>query len=197
MKSFDDVIDFHGHSCPGLAIGYRVSLRALREFSGRSEDEELVSVVENNSCAVDAIQVLTGCTFGKGNLIFNDYGKQVYTFIKRPSGKGIRISVNWKKPVETDEEKAIWERYIKGDRSQKIMKFVHNRKASRISYILNADEKDILTVKKYIRTVPPEAEIYNSATCEICNEQMMEPRARLKKGKIVCIPCFDLPRLIK
>jgi len=194
MLSFDDAITFHGHSCPGLAIGYRISLRALREFSGRSKDEELVSVVENNSCAVDAIQVLTGCTFGKGNLLFNDYGKQVYTFIKKPSGKGIRISVNWKKPGETDEEKEMWDRYIKGDRSQRIMKFVHNRKASKIKYILDADEKEIMTVKKYKGKVPPEAEIYHSITCETCSEKMMEPRARLKEGKIVCIPCFDLPQ---
>lgn len=197
MKTFDKAIDFHGHSCPGLAIGYRVSVRALREFSDRSKDEELVAIVENNSCAVDAIQVLTGCTFGKGNLIFNDYGKQVYTFIKRPSGKGIRISVKWKKPMETAKEKEMWERYIKGDHSQKIMKFVHNRKNSRIRNLLDADEKDIMTVTKYKGQVPCEANIYQSTKCEICNEQMMEPRARLKEGKIVCIPCFDLLQSVK
>lgn len=43
---------------------------------GRDIDEEMVAIVENDSCAVDAIQVLTGCTLGKGNLIFRDYGKQ-------------------------------------------------------------------------------------------------------------------------
>jgi len=62
-------------ACPGLPG----SLRALKELKGRAEDEELVAVVENNLCAVDAVQVMTGCTFGKGNLIFRDYGKQVYT----------------------------------------------------------------------------------------------------------------------
>ena len=110
MKAYEDVVDFHGHSCPGLALGYRVSQRALRELKGRSEDEEIVAVVENNSCAVDAVQVMTGCTFGKGNLIFRDYGKQVYTFIRRPSGKYIRISLDWEKSDETEEEKAMWQR---------------------------------------------------------------------------------------
>ncbi|NJD57729.1 MAG: formylmethanofuran dehydrogenase, partial [Nitrospirae bacterium] len=57
MKRYDDVVEFHGHSCPGLALGYRVSRRALREFGDRAEDEEIVSIVENNSCAVDAVQV--------------------------------------------------------------------------------------------------------------------------------------------
>ena len=115
MKTFDDVVEFHGHACPGLALGYRVSLLAMKELGERATDEELVAIVENNSCAVDAVQVVTGCTFGKGNLIFRDYGKQVYTFIKRPKGQGIRISVDSRPPEETDEEKRMWERYTKGD----------------------------------------------------------------------------------
>src|SRR3990172_4604312 len=124
MKSLSDVADFHGHVCPGLALGFRVSKLALNELGGRSKDEELVAMVENDSCAVDAVQVMTGCTFGKGNLIFRDYGKQVYTFIKRPSGKSIRISIDWQKPAETKEEKTLLEKYMKGDRSQKVMKFI-------------------------------------------------------------------------
>jgi formylmethanofuran dehydrogenase subunit E len=75
MKTLEDIAEFHGHTCPGLAIGYRVSRYALEALGGRSEDEELVAVVENDSCAVDAVQVMTGCTFGKGNLIFHDYGR--------------------------------------------------------------------------------------------------------------------------
>jgi len=55
-----------------------VAKAALREFgAGRPQDEELVAVVENDSCAADAIQFITGCTFGKGNLIFHDFGKHV------------------------------------------------------------------------------------------------------------------------
>src|SRR5512134_883344 len=100
MKTFDDVVDFHGHSCPGLALGFRVSIRAMKEFKNLPEDEELVAIAENDSCAVDAVQVMTGCTFGKGNLIFRNYGKQVYTFLKRSTGKSLRISVIWNKPKE-------------------------------------------------------------------------------------------------
>jgi formylmethanofuran dehydrogenase subunit E len=52
-----------------------------------------VVVVENDTCAVDALQVVTGCTMGKGNLIFHDYGKQAYIFIERKSGDGVRVSL--------------------------------------------------------------------------------------------------------
>ncbi len=191
MKSYDDAVNFHGHSCPGLALGYRVSLKALKEFKRRSEDEEIVAVVENNSCAVDAVQVMTGCTFGKGNLIFKDYGKQVYTFISRPSGKSIRISIDWKKPDEKKEDKIMWNRYIKGDRSEKVIKFVHDRKSTKVRYILEADEKELLTVKRGRERLPPEAEIYTSIKCALCKEKVMEPRARIKNGEIVCIPCSE------
>ena len=83
-------IDFHGHSCPGLAIGIRAAEVALREV-GRSSDEEVVAVVENDNCAVDAIQFLLSCTYGKGNLIHMDYGKLAFNFYRRSDGKAIRV----------------------------------------------------------------------------------------------------------
>ena len=191
MKSFKDVAGFHGHACPGLALGYRVSVSALRELGDRASDEELVAIVENNSCAVDAVQVLTGCTFGKGNLIFRDYGKQVYTFIRRPSGEGIRIAIDWQAPEETEEEKRMWERYMRGDRSEEVLRAVHNRKTRKIDTILNAHDNDLLKITKGRMKLPEEAKIYQSLSCAVCNEKMMEPRARVKDGKIVCIPCFE------
>ncbi len=92
-----EVIQFHGHLCPGLALGYRVAKAALRELKAdRPGDEEVIAVVENDSCAVDAIQYITGATFGKGNLIFRDYGKHVYTFYNRRTGLGVRISEDYR-----------------------------------------------------------------------------------------------------
>jgi formylmethanofuran dehydrogenase subunit E len=190
MKTFEDIVNFHGHACPGLALGYRVSMLCLREFKGRAEDEELVAIVENNSCSVDAVQVMTGCTFGKGNLIFRDYGKHAYTFISRPSGNSLRIYVDWQRPAESKEEKMIWELYMKGDRSKKVLDFVHNRKAKKIRHILEADEKELMKVKKCIQKLPEEARIYPSVQCAKCKEKVMEPRARVRGGKIICEPCF-------
>ncbi|MEW6053389.1 MAG: FmdE family protein [Nitrospirota bacterium] len=191
MKTFDEVVDFHGHACPGLALGYRVALAALKEFGHRSEDEELVAIVENSSCAVDAVQVVTGCTFGKGNLIFRDFGKQVYTFIRRPSGRGIRITVNWTPPRETGKEKEMWDRYMKGDNSEEVLHTVHNRKAKKIRHVLSAGDSDLLKISKGKMSLPEEAGIYPSLTCALCGEKVMEPRARVKEGKCICIPCFQ------
>ncbi|HYA26916.1 MAG TPA: FmdE family protein [Thermodesulfovibrionales bacterium] len=193
MKSFDEVVAFHGHSCPGLALGYRVALAALKEIGMEksSQDEELVAVVENDSCAVDAIQVVTGCTFGKGNLIYKDYGKQGYTFLKRPSGTALRISIDFLFAEESGEEKEMWLRYVRGDRSQEVLKAVHDRKAKKTMAILEASESMLMKITRVNVPLPPEARIYQSIICEICGEKAAEPRARIKSGKIVCIPCFE------
>lgn len=205
MDSFEKAAAFHGHICPGLALGVRVSDYALRELGQRSSDEELVAVVENDSCAVDAVQALTGCTFGKGNLIFKDYGKHVYTFIKRPGGVGgapggvggapggeaLRISVKWKSPEETDEEKDVWRRYAGGDRSPEVLEAVHKRKSRKIDAVLNAPDEELFSVTRTTLEPPLEARIFPSIRCALCGEKTMESRARVKDEKVVCIPCFE------
>src|SRR5680860_1850928 len=62
-------VDFHGHVCPGLVIGYRAAKAAAHALQVEtSGDEELILIAENDSCSVDAFQVLLSTTFGKGNL---------------------------------------------------------------------------------------------------------------------------------
>ena len=75
-EEMKEILDFHGHLCPGIVIGYRAAKAALSNLSSdRAVDEELVAIVENDACGVDAVQVITGCTFGKGNFIFKDHNR--------------------------------------------------------------------------------------------------------------------------
>jgi len=68
---FEQIINFHGHIYPGIAIGYRMTKAAMSFLSGsKAKDEEIVAIVENDACGVYAVQCLAGCTFGKGNFIF-------------------------------------------------------------------------------------------------------------------------------
>ena len=92
QKAVEEVVRFHGHQCPGLAIGIQAGRLALREIGSHSPDEEVVAVVETDMCAVDGIQYLTGCTFGKGNLIHRNWGKNAYTFFRRSDGRAVRIA---------------------------------------------------------------------------------------------------------
>ena len=91
MRDIAGARRFHGHMCPGLAVGIRAAELALAEAGAHSADEEIIAIVETDMCGVDAIQYFTGCTFGKGNLIHLDYGKNAFTFIRRSDGKAIRI----------------------------------------------------------------------------------------------------------
>ena len=86
---------FHGHVCPGLTIGFRAALYAidLLELTF-SEDEKTVCVSENDACGCDAIQVVLGCSVGKGNLLFHMTGKQAFSFYNRKTGKSVRLVLN-------------------------------------------------------------------------------------------------------
>ncbi len=184
-----DTIQFHGHLCPGLALGYRVAKAALRELGAeRPHDEELVAVVENDSCAADAVQFITGCTFGKGNLIFHDYGKHVYTFFNRRTGKGVRISEDYRGFEDDPRFPELKKREESGeDVSRERSAYMMEKAAA----ILKADEGEIMTVTPVNETVPSEAKIRRSVRCSICGEKLMESRGRVKNAEIVCIPCFD------
>ena len=169
---FEAAAAFHGHLCPGLAIGYRVAKAALEHLAAeRAEDEELVAIVENDSCAAGAVQVLTGCKFGKGNFFFRDYGRHVYTFLLRPTGKGVRVRV-LPRPAEEDEA---------GEADV--------ARARRIEHLLAAVEEEILAVEHVTESLPERATIHESAPCEVCGQPTMVTRLRDVGGRRLCIPC--------
>lgn len=184
-------ISFHGHQCPGLAMGIRVSQVALRELGKPSKDEEMVAIVENNSCGVDAIQALVGCTFGKGNLIFNDFGKYVYTFMNRENNRSLRVSIK-KEAVITDKRHLelftkVKEKTASQDEIGEF-KQLHIKKSNEI---LNLPEEDLLIIKEVTPEPLPMAQIHESVECVGCGESTMETRIRLLNGEPHCIPCFN------
>lgn len=188
---WEKVLDFHGHSCPGLAVGYRVAQIALRELaSRRAEDEELVAVVENDACGVDAIMVLTGCTIGKGNLLYRDFGKQVYTFGVRNGSRALRISVNGAvlhrpDPALTELRKKVFGGTATAEEKEEFHKAQHER----THQIVHLPEEEFCKVENIRFEFPGKARIFPSVECAECGEYVMEPRARVKNGELVCIPC--------
>lgn len=183
-------VDFHGHSCPGLAIGFRATELAMEALGAkRAVDEELLAIVENNACGVDAVQTLAGCSFGKGNLLFRDFGKQVYTFVRRRDGMAVRVVVKYGANFDPDYS-VLKERIGSGTASLEDRERYPAVIKKRIQNILNAGE-DVFEVKKVNLELPAAAAIYQTLQCAKCGEGVMEPRARLKSGQIVCLPCFE------
>jgi formylmethanofuran dehydrogenase subunit E len=168
--TYEEIVSFHGHECPGLAIGYRMATAVVDELKSiRAEDEELVAIVENDACGVDALQCVTGCTFGKGNLLFRDYGKQVYTVYSRMTRTGVRVLFHGN--GITDE--------MRQDRT------------AFTSSILTAPVESILSVTQVSVPEPEPARVRKSVPCSICGEAVMETRTREMERKPVCIPCSE------
>jgi formylmethanofuran dehydrogenase subunit E len=167
---WQQAVEFHGHACPGLAIGYKAVEAAVSVLgNNRDVDEEMVAVVENDSCSVDAIQSLLGCTVGKGNLIMKNIGKQVYTIGARKSGKVVRIALKpYVLSAESDESR--------------------DEKTQRI---LEADIKKLFNITEVKTELPKRAVIFKSVICSVCGEGVMEPKVRIKDGASVCLDCFE------
>lgn len=188
---FDTAVQFHGHVCPGLSIGYRVAMLAANRFKDRSKDEELVVIVENRSCAVDAIQAINGCTCGKGNLIFKDHGKHVYTYFKRGDNKALRISLRPNALPPDEKHTALFAKLRAGTASleeKKEFQASHDAKSQRI---LEMPEEELFWVREVEVEPPEKAIIYPTLVCSKCGEGFMEPLGRIKNGQMVCIPCFE------
>lgn len=184
---------FHGHRCPGLATGIRVAEVALREIGPHSTDEEVVAIVETDNCAVDAIQYLTGCTFGKGNLIHRDYGKNVFTFVRRSDGKAIRISARPDFGGKSDpREREIFDR-MRADQpvSDEDRQYYEESRERRIQTLLNAPLEALFDVREVKVAMPEKAVILASAICAGCGEPTMTSRVRTVDGQPYCIPCFE------
>jgi formylmethanofuran dehydrogenase subunit E len=188
----EEIVRFHGHMCPGLAMGIRAAEVALREIGPHSSDEEVVAIVETNMCAVDAIQYLTGCTFGKGNLIHLDYGKNAYTFIRRSDGRALRIAarpdaLSW----DPERKELLGKIQAKTADVVERVRFKELQR-SRSRAVLEAPEEELHTVQEIHEVdVPAMARIQPSVICDECEEPTMETRVRRVEGRALCPPCLE------
>jgi formylmethanofuran dehydrogenase subunit E len=160
-------VEFHGHQCPGLAIGIKACLAAQEKMGiVFSQDEEIICVTENDACCVDAIQAIAGCTFGKGNLVYRPVGKIAFSFFNRHNGDSLRLIL---KPAILSQEM---------ERKQ------------RQDFILKMPTEDLFDYGKPSFTIPEKARLFATIICEKCGEGAAENRTRLQDGKKVCPDCF-------
>ena len=157
-------VEFHGHSCGGLSIGYRAALYATELLKlDFSEDEQVVCISENDACGVDAIQVLLGCSIGKGNLLFHMTGKQAFSIYNRKTGESVRLVLRPKPEGMT-------------------------REAS-FAYYHEKTSEELFEVKETKLAVPEAAKFFDSYTCECCGEKTGANWIRLVGGRKLCPDC--------
>jgi len=194
--SFDDevlgrVVSFHGHLCPGLAMGVQAARIALREIGPSAQDEEVVAVVETDMCGVDGIQFLTGCTFGKGNLVHRDYGKNAYTFFRRSDGRAVRIAGRPRAWAPKPEHEELFDRLGSGEASAADAARFRELHEARAMALLALDPDDLFNITEVHEQPPHLARVFDSVPCARCAEDVMETRVRRLGGRELCQPCFE------
>ena len=167
MNNWERCVAFHGHECGGLRIGFRAAELAMELLNiGFSDNEQVVCIAENDACGVDAIQVLLGCSIGKGNLLFHMTGKQAFSFYHRATGQSVRLVLK-PKPLNLTPEQSAG--------------YYHDRTA-----------RELFEIKEATIPLPVSAKIFDSYYCECCGEKTGANWIRLgPDGKKLCLDCWE------
>ena len=191
-ETIEKTIAFHGHTCPGLAIGIRLSELAIQQLQ-IDKAKKPVCVAETDMCALDAVQFLTGCSFGKGNLVHKDYGKSGFTFFDREAEKGFRalFQENFRSNDPNRELLGkLMGKITAGTATPGEEEQCKTLRESAITRIMEADLEELFSVEEVSTPPVRPAQILESIQCEACKEMTMESRIRRYGGRYLCIPCF-------
>ena len=191
-ENFETCVEFHGHRCPGLAIGFQAA-RALMDRLDvtRAPDEELVAIGETDACGADAIQVLTGCTFGKGNFILRNYGKHAFALADRKKGRTVRVCLRPEAIRPSPENLALIEKVRNETASPEELQQYRNLKEKRIQEILRSPFESLFKIEEISFPIPPEARVVESKACDYCGEPTMVDLLGDLNGRKACIPCRE------
>ena len=189
-EDFRKCADFHGHVCPGLAIGYRAAKAGLARLrQGRAADEELAAVIETDACGADAVQVLTGCTIGKGNLIIKDYGKQVIILFGRESGEGIRMSMIPGNISISDRHRELIKKITDETATEDEQREFDELHLQRTCEVLEKPLEELFRIEAASIEMPAKARVEPSIPCDRCEEPTMPSKMIKKGGEKLCGEC--------
>ena len=192
-----DALKFHGHKCWASVAGVRVGLAALRALGvKRSGGTQLYGILETGEehaamCFGDGVQYTTGCTFGKGNIRKQPYGKLAFTLIEKATNRAVRVSY---KPTL---QKQISESAFMKKRASGIMPddIPEEEQMELVNLVWDAPEGDVLAVGEifeYDGEWFPE--VMGFVQCAFCGELTARAYVRVVGDKHVCIPCSGYDR---
>ena len=186
MLSLDEYLreaeQAHGHLCAGQVLGVRMAMLGLEKLGiedprGNREDRKrLVTFVEIDRCATDAIAVVTGCRLGKRALKFRDWGKMAATFVDVSTGKAIRIAAK-------ESSKALASTMHPEIESKNQQQMLAYREMA----------EDDLFAKQWVKIELPAEEFpgYKGEriVCAECGEGISFRREVLREGRVLCRAC--------
>jgi formylmethanofuran dehydrogenase subunit E len=184
MQSLDDLLHeaerTHGHLCAGQVLGVRMAMLGLEKLGiedPRGKDRKrLVTFVEIDRCATDAIAVVTGCRLGKRALKFRDWGKMAATFVDVSASKAIRIAAK-------ESSKAL---------ARAMHPEIESKNQQQMLAYREMPEDDLFT-KQWVKVELPAEEFpgYKGEriVCAECGEGINFRREVLRDGRVLCRAC--------
>lgn len=185
----------HGHKCPAMPMGLRAGLAALEALGvERATDGQLTALVEIDSehcatCYADGVMMATGCTFGKGNIRKLGYGKFVLTLIDNQTGRSVRVATR-NEVIKRNQESEFIQYRKKGVPASKIAPELIE---PAMDFILAEPTEKLFNIGpvQEVKRTPGRPHDFNTFICAECGEVAVERYARVKNGKVVCMPCAE------
>jgi formylmethanofuran dehydrogenase subunit E len=184
MKSFDEYLRdaeiAHGHLCAGQVLGVRMAILGLQrlgiEDPAGKDRKRLVTFVEIDRCATDAVAVVTGCRLGKRALKFRDWGKMAATFVDVQNHKAIRIAAK-------ESSKAL---------ARQMHPELENKNQQQMLAYREMPDDDLFSTQWVTVELPPQefpGFKGDRIVCDTCGEGINFQREVRLQGKVLCRSC--------
>src|SRR5690349_18270898 len=175
-----DAENAHGHLCAGQVLGVRMAMLGLEMLGindpAGADRKRLVTFVEIDRCATDAISVVTGCRLGKRALKFRDWGKMAATFVDLQAERAIRVAAK-------ESSKAL---------ARQMHPELGNKNQQQMVAYREMGEDDLFSTS-WVRVDLPAEEFpgYKGEriVCETCGEGINFRREVKQDGRVLCRAC--------
>ncbi len=170
----------HGHLCAGQVLGVRMAMCGLQKLGiddPRGKDRKrLVTFVEIDRCATDAIGVVTGCRLGKRALKFRDWGKMAATFVDVSNGRAFRVAAK-------EASKAL---------ARSLHPELESKNQQQMTAYREMKDEELFDVQEVqVELSPEEFPGYKAEriVCAECGEGINFRREVVREGKTLCRAC--------
>jgi len=189
---FSKVVDFHGCYCLDIAMGFRVAQALVRAMGDELSDmKAVVAYVGTETCAVDAIQKVTGCTLGKRNLYLMKTGKPVYILQNTRTRYAVRAYCHYWDDFDHEQlhqlKTAARGQGVETEARKTFQAFFDLK----MQDILNADESRLFFMKCIEMDAPRQSGKFHASPCSCCGEYTKDELLERQEGSSVCIECFS------
>jgi formylmethanofuran dehydrogenase subunit E len=205
MQTFDALLReaevAHGHLCAGQILGVRMAMLGCQRLGiddpkglvNPQDRKRLVTFIEIDRCATDAIAVVTGCRLGKRAIKFRDWGKMAATFVDL--GSPLSALTSPLSPQgDTPVYKAIRIAALESSkqRARDLYPNIENKNQQQMLAYRELPIEDLFSEQWVAVPIHPrEMPGYKSAriTCEVCGEGINYDREVHRDEKILCEAC--------